>query len=214
MNHGIHNGFNSKFDFLLVIDFEAIGDVIDSTTWEIIEFPCVIIDLKSREIIAKFRNYVKPMEHKKLSKQCVAATKITQETVDMAENLPTVLGNFYKWIKDQLPENIDMSRIASVTCGDWDLMTMLYSEIKRKKLDPPPDYLKSWINIKKIFLNSMRMSEKTHTSMSDMLKRLKLQLIGQHHCGLDDCVNIARITIHLIKFNSAELNNITRSIEY
>ena len=39
-----------------------------------------------------------------------------------------------------------------------------------------------------------------------MLGYLKLNLIGKHHSGIDDCVNIARIAIELLQ-DGMDVNN-------
>lgn len=40
----------TPYDYLMVLDFEATGDQKDSKTWEIIEFPVVIVNVKTREV--------------------------------------------------------------------------------------------------------------------------------------------------------------------
>jgi len=42
-----------------------------------------------------------------------------------------------------------------------------------------------------------------------MLKRLKLNLTGRHHLGIDDCSNIAKIVVHLYQ-NDQILETTTR----
>jgi len=120
-----------KFDYFLIMDFEATGDVKDSSTWEIIEFPCVILNARTRETEAEFREYVKPTRHKALSDICKQVTKISQETVDIARPLPEVLETFYSWIAEK-----NLGSFAVVTCGDYDLKTALYHEIKKKIGNP------------------------------------------------------------------------------
>lgn len=57
---------NCCFDFLFIIDFEATCDEATSEVkaeWaqqEIIEFPWVLYDLRSNEIVDEKQNYVKP----------------------------------------------------------------------------------------------------------------------------------------------------------
>jgi len=42
--------------------------------------------------------------------------------------------------------------------------------------------------------------------LTGMLGYLKLNLIGKHHSGIDDCVNIARIAIELLQ-DGMDVNN-------
>eukprot|EP01125_Pyxidicula_operculata_P021064 TRINITY_DN7982_c0_g1_i1.p1 TRINITY_DN7982_c0_g1~~TRINITY_DN7982_c0_g1_i1.p1 ORF type:complete len:107 (+),score=17.03 TRINITY_DN7982_c0_g1_i1:408-728(+) len=93
-----------------------------------------------------------------------------------------------------------MNNPVVVTCGDYDLKTALYWEIKNKNLKTPPSYLHSWINIKIPFSECiLKTKENKAGGMRDMLKKLKIPLEGQHHSGLDDCKNISNILRHLIK---------------
>jgi inhibitor of KinA sporulation pathway (predicted exonuclease) len=36
-------------------------------------------------------------------------------------------------------------------------------------------------------------------SMPNMLKKLKIELTGKHHSGIDDCKNLAKVVIEMIK---------------
>ena len=72
-----------------------------------------------------------------------------------------------------------------------------------------PNYLKRWINIKKVFPKHL-FDEKAAknevvfvkdvkkppvTGMPHMLELCGLELEGRHHSGIDDCKNIARCAI-------------------
>jgi ERI1 exoribonuclease 3 len=206
----------NNFDYLMVMDFEATGDCMDSKTWEIIEFPCVLVDLRQFKIIDKFREYVRPINHPRLSDVCKSVTKITQQTVDSADTLPVVLDKFYQWIGAMSVKfpNFNMSRTATVICGDWDLRTMLPAEVEKKGLAQQPVYLRQWINIKNIYLKHIGRpvnSVNLRVGMKEMLRQLKLPLVGQHHSGLDDCCNIASIAIHLVRSGCAL--NITSTLD-
>ncbi|WAR23916.1 ERI3-like protein [Mya arenaria] len=81
-----------------------------------------------------------------------------------------------------------------VTCGDWDLKTMLPSQSEYFNL-PVPKYFSEWLNIKKAF------AEVTSTyphGMMQMLQLLNIQHQGRHHSGIDDCKNIGNILIELL----------------
>src|SRR5690606_20067485 len=86
---------------------------------------------------------------------------------------------------------------AFVTCGDWDLATMLPGQCAASELPVsalPPVY-RRWINIKKVFLSTMKKAKSL--GMPSMLRGLGLELQGTHHRGIDDCHNIARIALAL-----------------
>ncbi len=43
-----------------------------------VEFPAVVLDLSSGEVVSEFHQYVQPQEHPRLSKFCTELTGITQ----------------------------------------------------------------------------------------------------------------------------------------
>jgi ERI1 exoribonuclease 3 len=83
-----------------------------------------------------------------------------------------------------------------LTCGDWDLRTMLplqhaFSASEDSSLLPMDPIFQRWMNIKTAFKKHY---QKSHPKgMKSMLNQLKLGLEGRHHSGLDDCRNISRI---------------------
>eukprot|EP00759_Apiculatamorpha_spiralis_P041274 PhF_6_TR39876/c0_g1_i1/m.59287/K18418/ERI3, PINT1; ERI1 exoribonuclease 3 len=175
--------------FLFVLDFEATCDEDRKTNpIEIIEFPTVIVDVSSMSIVAEFHEYVKPVHNPILTPFCTSLTGITQDTVDQASPFPEVYKRFQAWMAS-LPEEMTKDPLF-VTCGDWDLKTMLPTQCTVSGV-PIPAYLKSWCNVKKIYGNGR--------GMDSMLNGLGLPLVGRHHNGLDDARNIASICIELMK---------------
>ena len=80
-----------------------------------------------------------------------------------------------------------------VTCGDWDLKTMLPGQCKYLNI-PVPNYYHQWINIKTIFRD---LTGQEPSGMPGMLEHFKLTLEGKHHSGIDDSRNIAKILAKL-----------------
>lgn len=115
--------------------------------------------------------------------------------MDAADAFPVVWSRFQDWMKSvgALENPTDY---VFLTCGDWDLKTMLpiqmaYTTANNPDFDhtiPPP--LDCWINIKKSFYGHYKVKK---GGMAGMLSYLKLGLEGRHHSGIDDCKNIARI---------------------
>ena len=67
-----------QLDYLFVIDFECTCDVAKRLSiQEIIEFPIVVIDLKSKTIIDKFHSFVRPTIFPTLTDFCTKLTGIT-----------------------------------------------------------------------------------------------------------------------------------------
>lgn len=185
----LKNNYLTKYKYLAVLDFEATCWK-DSNRHEIIEFPTVIVDVESKEIIDRIQIFVKPRKDSKLSDFCKLLTGITQEQVDSGTTLTLALQQHREFMS-RYPNSI------FVTCGDWDLLTMFPMDAKNNKIINYPDKYSRWINIKKSFAKVYNDNGKY--GMPDMLYKLKLDLIGRHHSGIDDCVNIARISIQLLK---------------
>lgn len=178
-----------RYNYLAVLDFEA-------TCWagsdehEIIEFPTVIVDIEKREIIDKFEQFVKPKHNIILSDFCKNLTTITQEQVNNGIPLKEAIEKHQKFMQ-KYPKSI------LVTCGDWDLKTMLPKDAKFNNIIIHNPFYKNWINIKNYFYNFYRGYKKK--GMLEMLKWLRLDLVGVHHRGIDDSINTARIAIEMLK---------------
>lgn len=185
----------SRLDYLLVLDFESTCD--DQTKprpQEIIEFPVVKVNAATLETESVFHSYVGPTAHPVLTPFCTSLTGITQDMVDGKPTLKEVLAQLESWLEENNLTNPSV-RFCFVTCGDWDLKTMLPGQCKYFGIERP-NYLCSWINIKRVF---EAVTGRKATGMPGMLGALGLQLEGRHHSGIDDANNIARILKELIK---------------
>jgi len=184
-----------KIDCFVVLDFEATcSDNSTSTTpQEVIEFPSILVDANTRTVVSVFQVYVKPIFHPQISKFCTELTGITQEQVDAG--IPFL--EAMKKHKDWLDSHVKFSEpnFTFVTCGDWDLKTMLPMQCSLLG-EKVPQYFKNWVNLKIPFSQFIKC--KKVNGMTDMLAKLNLELIGRHHSGIDDCKNIARILIELL----------------
>lgn len=184
----------SDYDCYVVLDFEATCWEGRHADQEIIEFPLVLVDAKTLTQVDEFRTYVRPEQNPTLSQFCTKLTGITQEQVSEAPTWPTAREVAKAWLDDRLSGH-GYRRWLLVTCGDWDLKTMLPMQCKLAG-EPVPAPFQTWLNIKRLF--SEVTGEKA-TGMEGMLEVLHLELEGRHHCGLDDCKNIARILEELLK---------------
>jgi len=184
-------------DYLLVLDFEATCDDGVKMKNEIIEWPCIVLEVQGRKIGPVFHQYVRPTELPTLSAFCTDLTGIEQATVDPAQPIASVLRDFCKFVEadERLVMHPDgSSNFAIVTCGDWDIRTALRQEAQRKNL-PLPAYLTQWVNIKHVFQDATGSKGK---GMAGMLTHLGLTLDGRHHSGIDDTRNIAKIAATLL----------------
>jgi ERI1 exoribonuclease 3 len=128
----------------------------------------------------------------------------TQETVDGAEPFLPVWDRYKAFLKDQ---NLweDPSIYAFITCGAWDLHTMLPQQLSQIISTNPSaksddrlvvtHFQERVINIKRPFQKQYNRNGK---GMAKMLGALKLTLEGRHHSGIDDCGNILRIAKRIV----------------
>jgi inhibitor of KinA sporulation pathway (predicted exonuclease) len=177
----------SEYDYLIVLDFEATCWE-NSSDHEIIEFPSVVVDIKTGQIIDRIEQFVKPKKNVQLSEFCKDLTSITQEQVNGGIPLKDALSAHFQFVQ-KYPKSL------LVTAGDWDLKTMLPIDCTYNGLKAP-NYYRRWVNLKVPFEELYKVKKKS--SMTGMLDHLKMKLVGVHHRGIDDCVNIARIAIRLL----------------
>jgi len=185
---------SQPFKYYLVLDFEATCD--DQPKFgppEIIEFPTVLYNSETNKVEDEFQFFVKPVLNPTLTKFCTELTGIQQDQVENGTSLPEVLKKYDSWLSER---GILNESFAFVTCGDWDLKTMLPNQCDNLKLSSN-DYFKKWVNIKKVFCNFYR--TKRLKGMAEMLEFLKLDLLGKHHSGIDDCRNICRILQKMVQ---------------
>jgi len=183
-----------QIEYYLVLDFEATCDEKNAPKpQEIIEFPVLKVNATTLETESIFHTYVTPTAHPQLTAFCTRLTGITQEMVTGQPTMLKALEMFDEWMeREKLKDN---PNICFVTCGDWDLKTMLPSQCGHLRV-AVPQYFKKWMNIKKVFAKIMKCRV---YGMAGMLEKLNLTLDGRHHSGIDDTKNIAKILRELLK---------------
>jgi inhibitor of KinA sporulation pathway (predicted exonuclease) len=197
-----------KYDYILVLDFEAtcLKDMkIDPQ--EIIEYPCIILETRTYAIKDVFHHYVKPVKKPRLSPFCTKLTGITQRMVDESKTFAEVFDQFKEWVADETREN---KKFVLATCGDWDLQTMLPAQLRLegRPLEQEPDYLKTWINVKKVFEEQTQTEiSKERNDLQQMMEVLGLRAAGSLHSGIDDVKNIARVVEVLSRFTALEVTS-------
>ena len=127
-------------------------------------------------------------------------TYCLQDTVDKEDAFPDVWKRFTEFLEGHgLLQPETQGSYAFLTCGDWDLKTMLPKQLKlveaQHGLDGSGNLISpynQWINVKNPFRKQYGLTH-YNIGMAGMLKKLKLDLVGRHHSGIDDCRNILRI---------------------
>ena len=91
----------------------------------------------------------------------------------------------------------DLEKHAVVaTDGPWDMRKFMYEcAVLRDGIAFPKIYYR-WVNIRRSFADHFHMRPE---KLTKMLKRCGMVFHGQHHSGIDDARNIARIAIYLMK---------------
>lgn len=180
---------------IVVLDFEATCQQGGAPSpQEVIEFPSVLVSLRERAVVDEFSSFVRPTHHPRLSEFCTKLTSIRQEDVDGAPTFAEVLARHQAWLDGH---GLTADDFAFVTCGDWDLVSMMPRQCVAAGLSVAalPRVYRRWINIKPVFVATVRKARSY--GMTSMLRSLHLPLEGTHHRGIDDCRNIARIALEL-----------------
>lgn len=193
------------YKYMICVDFEATcWEKADQAKWkvqELIEFPAVLFDLESGEILSEFREYLKPKEFPTLSDFCVHLTKISQTTVNQGISIDQCVMKFDLWLKWQIREYGlvlpkmspgDGGNVALATWTDWDLI-QISKELARKKIRKP-SYFGQWIDVRVIFMKRFQHKPK---SFDAALQHAGLTFEGQPHSGLDDARNLGRLVYKL-----------------
>jgi inhibitor of KinA sporulation pathway (predicted exonuclease) len=171
----------------VVIDFEATCDQpYNPDPQEIIEFPAVVVDTRGPAHTSEFHVHVRPVAHPRLTPFCAKLTGIAQEAVDRAPAFPEVLGAFGQWWRDTAGEDA-----LAVTCGDWDLGSLLPRQCAQHRLAVPA-WANRWANIKRLYEWHWP-NASDRAGMADIAAAVGVQLEGRLHSGIDDTRNIARV---------------------
>ncbi|KAK6635617.1 hypothetical protein RUM44_000871 [Polyplax serrata] len=181
-----------KYNYLLVLDFEATCDK-KKIEQEIIEFPCLKINIDTMKEEATFHHYVKPVKNPHLTVFCTELTGIMQETVDNEKVFPDVFRLFEEWRE---AEGLTDDNSLYVTSGDWDLGHMLPIQCEMYNI-PVPKHMMEWIDIKKLYANNYNYCG----SLIDIIKAFGLEFQGRLHSGIDDCKNILNVLRKLKAMN-------------
>lgn len=183
-----------KFDYFLVLDFEATCESPGNLDpQEIIEFPVLKVNSDTFEIESTFHSYVRPEIHPVLTSFCTELTGVIQSMVDNEPVFKEVFENFQQWL---ITENILKPDIkfAFATCGDPDLDFLLPLQCYISGIEMP-EYMKQWINVKRSFCEITPYT--WPDNLMAMMKMCELEFTGDLHSGIDDAQNIARVMADL-----------------
>lgn len=198
---------NCSKQYYVVLDFEANCTAEQKHDHEIIEFPAILVEANTGNIVSEFRTFVTTIKTGNVSKFIRELTHITDEDLHkhgvvwskQMTGLPEdgALELFEKWCNDN---KISSKNTTMITCGDWDLKTMLPRQLLISNTLLKNDLQKlfgAWNNVKKSYAKYHKLKRKM--GMAAMLKDSNIELVGHHHSGIDDTRNIAKICHRLVQ---------------
>jgi len=181
---------NASKRYLVVVDFECTcEDQEEPYIHEIIEFPAVLLDLRTGREARHFHAFVKPTERPVLSDFCSQLTGISQKTVDEAETLDRVLVKFGAWLDEFAGEDHSLA----ADCQS-DLRHFLLPECRRKKIRVR-DAWRVWVDLGRHLMVHFDVRRPGNLQMK--LAKVGLAFEGTPHRGLDDARNIGRLALAL-----------------
>ena len=204
--------------YICFLDFEATCDEIkELNNHEIIEFPSVLYHWDTSdnkfELVDEFQQYVKPKHNPTLSAFCKNLTGITQEQVDEGGDFLDVFQNHYNWLKSKIPYGALASHTLMVTCGNWDLLTMLPKDCRRHWVANYPKIYQKFINIKTIYQRVLNTPKQY--GLGRMIEYTGLTFVGRAHSGIVDSRNMVTLFQYLLDNGyQLDLNLDVRYVEY
>jgi len=216
LGQGTHDGSTRSVDpthgrpLLLLLDLEGGGnrDGRDGED-EIIEIPVLSMCPVSGRELGRFHRFVRPgywdreaaLMHQRFAPACF-------NTTSSAVSFPEAVSAMCSWIcsllKIPAPDALTPAQFLFVTCGDWDVKTALPRQCSKPMpgtVSPALQQLlfSRWCNLKVVFRKHYRLPpEEAPTGMRGMLRRLRMPLVGQHHLGMDDVSNLAKVLYRVI----------------
>jgi inhibitor of KinA sporulation pathway (predicted exonuclease) len=132
----INGNHGARPRFLIIIDFEATCDfapepLVSVENSEIIEFPWVVLDTYSLDIVYERRFYIKPSFMDGITNYCQNLTGITKDDCSAGLSLADAINEFDQFLRENIfPYGESNFRI--VTDSVWDLQVQLRLEAQRK----------------------------------------------------------------------------------
>lgn len=178
-------GANWKFHrHYLFIDLEAtcaLDSGIARAERETIEIGAVAIDAASGEAIGSFQEYIRPVQHPKLTAFCTELTGITQATVEAAAFFPHVFARFTAWIDG-------FEDAFLFAWGHYDKKQLII-DCRRHQIQYtlPAGFL----DFKGLFYKKQKLLKRS--GLEATLQQVGLRFEGRPHGALADARNTARL---------------------
>eukprot|EP00930_Biecheleria_cincta_P044772 TRINITY_DN30831_c0_g1_i1.p1 TRINITY_DN30831_c0_g1~~TRINITY_DN30831_c0_g1_i1.p1 ORF type:complete len:1001 (+),score=192.86 TRINITY_DN30831_c0_g1_i1:335-3337(+) len=196
---------------LLLLDLEGGGnaDGRDGED-EIIEVPVLSMCPTTGVEFGRFHRFVRPgyWDREAVSMRQRFHTNCFNNGASSIP-FPQVIADMQDWIGQLLglssPVELNGDSFLFVTCGNWDVKTAIPRQCN-KPVPGAVDFatqqlmFSRWSNLKEVFKAFYKLPESSApTGMRGMLNRLRIRLSGQHHLGMDDVSNLAKILQQIIR---------------
>lgn len=171
-------------DYYLIVDLEATcsdDGTVPRNEMEIIEIGAVVQSSRTFGIESEFQTFVRPVRHPELTGFCVGLTGITQADVAPAPSFRQALEAMTRWAGT-------FGNALFCSWGDYD-RTQITQDCEFHRIAYP--FPSGHLNLKAAF--SQFLGRKKKLGITGALQYLGMNFEGQHHRGLDDARNIARI---------------------
>lgn len=170
---------------ILVIDLEATcsdDGSIAPDEMEIIEVGACWTT-ESGQVLERFQHLVKPLVQPLLTQFCKQLIGITQEEIDQAPLFPVAARALQAFVDNHVSDDT-----VWMSWGSYD-HKQLIRDAQRHGVAMPLTMPHQ--NAKRLFAKAQRIGKEV--GMARACKLAGLELEGQHHRGLDDAVNIAKL---------------------
>ena len=179
----------------------AIVD-LEATCWEknpnrrrmeIIEIGAVMLASVTGPVVDEFASFVRPVIEPHLSDFCQQLTTISQDDVNGADDFRTVFPHFLNWISKE--------PFTLCSWGAYDL-NQFRADCEWHNIELPAPFERH-INLKKVFAKQRKIRQ---CGMKRALQIMKIPLEGQHHRGIDDARNIAKLAQIILPDYQSQMN--------
>jgi len=195
------------FDFLICVDFEATCDetsehhkelLVTRDQQEIIEFPWVVLDTHTLEIVESVQKYIIP-EKTPVTDFCTQLTGINLEKLQLeGVSFGEAVDSFAQFVERKFVQQ--EKTFCIVAHGKWDLAQLRYEAI-RKGIELEP-WMHQFIDLREVFRFWGECDPRRRvasTSLQSMCDALNISLSGQLHSGIDDATTVANVLAGFIR---------------
>lgn len=170
--------------YIVIVDIEHTcteDGSIPPEEREVIEIGAVMLELKSLTVIDEFSSLIRPVRNPIVSQFCTELTGIRQAELDNAESFPSVFDAFLGWLPSKAETLI-------ATWGAYDLI-QINIDCAFHGLDKFS--LETVLNLKVAFKEARKL--KKPVGLKKALEMSLISFSGDHHRGLDDARNTAKL---------------------